>query len=70
MQVSREQSLYSLVVGHSNSASKGSLHILGRGYQTPTPAKPWKYVRKFIEGDIGSLTPKIPSPFLINFCSF
>ena len=51
---SRERALYSLTIGHLNSASKGCLQMLARGYQTPTPTIPKQNTKKSTGRDVGS----------------
>jgi hypothetical protein len=55
MQVSKERLPYNLSGDHSNSASKGSMPMPGRGYRTPTPAKPRTIIQKSTGGDAESL---------------
>jgi hypothetical protein len=50
----KERVPYNIVGDQSNSASKGSLQSPGRGYRTPTPAKPRQITRKSMCGDARS----------------
>ena len=55
MQVLKERLPCNLSGDYSNSALKGSMPMPGRGYQTPTPAKPKTTIQKSAGGDARSL---------------
>ena len=59
MQVSKKRVPYNIVGDQSNSASKGSLQLPGRGYRTPTLAKPRQITTKSMGGDVGSLGKRL-----------